>query len=225
MKLWVLSDLHREFGGWEPLYAPEANVAVVAGDVREGLVRSMRWLQQEIGRHMPVVMVAGNHEFYRHSIIESFMDARAVADRYPDVHLLEDSSVVLGGTRFIGSTLWTDYEVMMASGDGDLATATGDRDRAREWAMEVARTQLNDHRAIALQKHPWQRWTPGTRGPEARRIQGLPRGRAGAAVRRPDRRRHASRAAPGEHPLALRGKEPERGLRVGPVVSHREGAA
>lgn len=159
MKLWVLSDLHRDWQDWGPLYVPEADACVCAGDVGQGLVKSMQWLQRTVGEHMPVVMVAGNHEFYRHSVVESYMDARAVADTYPDVYLLEDSSLVIGGVRFLGATLWTDYEVMTAA-DGDLSTATGDRALAREWAMEVARSQLNDHRAIALQKHPWQRWTP-----------------------------------------------------------------
>lgn len=150
-KLWILSDLHRDYEDWGPLYIPEADACVVAGDVGQGLVRSMRWLQQEIGRHMPVVFVAGNHEFYRGAIVESFMDALAAGTDCPDVYLLEDSQVVLGSVRFVGATLWTDYEVM-ASGDGDLA---------RAWAMETAFSQLNDHRAISWKKKPWQRFVPG----------------------------------------------------------------
>lgn len=159
MKLWVLSDLHRDYQDWGPLYVPDADACVVAGDVGQGLVRSMRWLQEVVGYHMPVVMVAGNHEFYRGAVVESYMEALTAEHECPDVHLLEDSSVVLGGVRFVGATLWTDYEVMTAAG-GDLSTATGDLAMARAWAMEVASSQLNDHRAISYTKRPWQRWTP-----------------------------------------------------------------
>lgn len=150
-KLWILSDLHRDYEDWGPLYVPKADACVCAGDVGQGLVKSMQWLQRTVGRHMPVVFVAGNHEFYRGSIVESFAEAQACAPECHDVHLLEDSQVVLGSVRFVGCTLWTDYEVM-ASGDGDLA---------RAWAMETAFSQLNDHRAISWKKKPWQRFVPG----------------------------------------------------------------
>lgn len=38
MRLWILSDLHIDVGKpWEPPAIPQADIAVVAGDVREGI--------------------------------------------------------------------------------------------------------------------------------------------------------------------------------------------
>lgn len=151
MKIWVLSDLHRDVEDWAPFFVPDADVCVVAGDVGEGLAKSIRWLQEHIGVHMPVVFVAGNHEFYRHAVDESFEEARALADACPDVHLLEDETVVIGGARFIGATLWTDYEVMIRHSDPALGL---------RWAMDSCALGMNDHRKIKLQKNPWKRWRP-----------------------------------------------------------------
>lgn len=152
MKLWILSDLHRDFDDWTPFCVPEADVCVVAGDVGEGLADSIRWLHWHIARdHMPVVFVAGNHEFYRAAVDEAWAEARALADACPDVHLLEDETVVIGGTRFIGATLWTDYEVMIRHSDPALGL---------RWAMDSCALGMNDHRRIKFRKKPWKRWRP-----------------------------------------------------------------
>ena len=45
-------------------HIPDADVAVIAGDVCASLTASVAWAAQTIGDRMPVVMVAGNHEFY-----------------------------------------------------------------------------------------------------------------------------------------------------------------
>ncbi|MGG3815778.1 metallophosphoesterase, partial [Methylorubrum rhodesianum] len=147
MRLWILSDLHRDVGlPWTPAEIPDADVAVVAGDVREGLVESVTWLAHVIRPHMPVVCVAGNHEFYRRTFVEELARGRAVAANL-GVHLLEDDTVVIGGVPFSGCTLWTDYDL-----DGpDLRAAS----------MEDARRGMNDHRLISFQTKPrWMRFRP-----------------------------------------------------------------
>ena len=147
LRLWILSDLHRDVGlPWTPAEIPDADVAVVAGDVREGLVESVTWLAHVIRPHMPVVCVAGNHEFYRRTFVEELARGRAVAANL-GVHLLEDDTVVIGGVPFSGCTLWTDYDL-----DGpDLRAAS----------MEDARRGMNDHRLISFQTKPrWMRFRP-----------------------------------------------------------------
>jgi len=151
MKLWILSDLHRDFEDWAPFYVPDADVAVVAGDVGEGLAKSIRWLHEHVAPHMPVVFVAGNHEFYRAAVDESFDEARSLQVACPDVNFLEDESVVIGGVRFVGSTLWTDYEVLIRHNDPALGL---------RWAMDSCALGMNDHRKIKFRKDPWKRWRP-----------------------------------------------------------------
>lgn len=107
MKLHVLSDLHAEFAPFDP---PEtgADVVVLAGDVSTGvrgidLIRG--WFPDR-----PVIYLAGNHEYYRESIPRHTEKLREAA-RDAGIHFLENDAVEIGGVRFLGCTLWTDFEL------------------------------------------------------------------------------------------------------------------
>ena len=148
MRIWILSDLHRDVGAppWEPRSIPAADVAVVAGDICEGLPEAVEWAAGALGRHMPVILVPGNHSFYRRTHGEEIARGRAAAAA-AGVHLLEDEAVTLGGVRFCGTTLWTDYAL--------------DGVEHRAAAMAAARHGLNDHRRITWSTRPeWRRFRP-----------------------------------------------------------------
>lgn len=145
MRIWVLSDLHLEFADLpEPLEPPDADVCVMAGDLCRGIDNGVRWLAENIVPAMPCIYVAGNHEFYKGSIKEGIEAGRAAAKETPGVHFLENDVVTIGGVRFLGATLWTDFRI----------------DGAPEAAMDHARGRMNDYRQIAWQKNPWQRFLP-----------------------------------------------------------------
>lgn len=110
MKLHILSDLHLSVQGMAQPQT-DADVVVLAGDIARP-DRAAPWAL-DFGK--PVLYVIGNHEFYGSSLPE----VKAAFHRLFDgthVHLLDDSAVVLGGVRFLGSTLWTDFK---ANGAGD----------------------------------------------------------------------------------------------------------
>lgn len=134
MRLWILSDLHCDVSGdWAAPDIPEADVAIVAGDVCEGLVRCVEWLSATIRPRMPVVLVPGNHEFYRCVLQPELVQGRARA-RALDIALLDNDEIVVGGVRFLGATLWTDYELSGAA--------------QRDATMALAGQLMNDHRSI-----------------------------------------------------------------------------
>lgn len=147
MRLWIFSDLHLDIGGpWMHAPVPAADLAVVAGDVGEGLTRSVAWLAATVRPHMPVAFVAGNHEYYRQCLLDELQAGRAAAAE-AGIHLLENDTVRFGDLAISGCTLWTDYEL-----DGP-ATRTA--------AMRDARVGMNDHRLIAWMRKPeWQRFRP-----------------------------------------------------------------
>lgn len=69
MRLLVISDLHLEQIGpldpfVDPNSIPDADIAIVAGDLHSPASASIAWLQRMIARKMPIVFVMGNHEFY-----------------------------------------------------------------------------------------------------------------------------------------------------------------
>ncbi len=103
MKLLVLSDLHLEFG---PFQSPEtdADVVILAGDISVGL-DGLAWVAAAFP-DLPVIYVPGNHEFYHHDLdLLAAMKVQA-----PDhVHVLDNDVIEIGGVRFLGAILWTDF--------------------------------------------------------------------------------------------------------------------
>lgn len=141
-KLRIMSDLHLEFGplNLEPI---GEDVLVLAGDIGLGIVGA-EWAVEYARRHaVPVVMIAGNHEFYQQSSIdEVYADLyRLAADNQPTFQFLQDDARACAGVTFAGCTLWTDYAL-----DGNPVAAMLAADRA-----------INDHRLI---QGTYGRFTP-----------------------------------------------------------------
>ncbi|MBG6082432.1 metallophosphoesterase [Rubrivivax gelatinosus] len=94
----------------------------------------------------PVVMVAGNHEFYGRELSGELQRMREMA-RGSNVHLLDRDEFVLGGVRFLGCTLWTDFQLPVQQPSGALV---GDQVRS----LVAANQQLNDFVHVRLADGP-----------------------------------------------------------------------
>jgi Icc-related predicted phosphoesterase len=109
IKLLVLSDLHLECAAFEP--DPDAvaaaDVVVLAGDIHPG-VDGIIWARKTFGGK-PVVYVAGNHELFGEDF-DLGIDALRKTAKENGVHFLENDAVTIAGVRFLGCTLWTDFE-------------------------------------------------------------------------------------------------------------------
>ena len=128
MKIQLLSDLHLETHPdfvAEP--APGADVLVLAGDIGSyqagsALLRSGDTdfgLQRFSPRHgwpTPVLFVPGNHEYDGLDFDETHARLQQTCAQL-GITWLERESVVLAGVRFVGTTLWTDFDAL-----GPLAT-------------------------------------------------------------------------------------------------------
>ena len=163
MKLLILSDLHIEFGVPHTVPAGvDYDVVVLAGDIHSPGRKAVQWARRpSTFAGKPVVMVAGNHEFYGGELTSELAAMRATAVDSP-VHVLDRSSVVIGGVRFLGAMLWTDFRLPVRQADGSMRS-----DTAR--AMATADMQLNDFRQIRVP----QGWQPGdgpTVDPATRRL-------------------------------------------------------
>jgi predicted phosphodiesterase len=128
----VLSDLHLE---QEPFEAAEveADVIVLAGDTDRG-TRGVEWAAGW-ARGRPVLYVAGNHEFYGHSLPDLIEELRAAAAG-STVRVLEHDEVHLDGVRFLGCTLWSDFDF--------------DGVERRAESMAFSQRVVNDYRHIAF---------------------------------------------------------------------------
>lgn len=143
LRVQVVSDLHVDVTDTRRLcLAPGADLVVVAGDTRAGTDAALAYLRRRIPAPTPIVVVLGNHEYYGGSIAGELERAREAAGRI-GITLLEDEATVIGGVRFLGATLWTDYALF------------GPAHRAV--AMAAARRGLNDHRLISVGRGPERR--------------------------------------------------------------------
>ena len=110
MRLHILSDLHLEHSNFE-MPPVGSDVLVLAGDILTPGHRALGWAAQEaVHRGRAVVQVAGNHEFYGATLQAERALMREAASTH-GIHLLDRTAVVLGGVRFLGCILWTDYRV------------------------------------------------------------------------------------------------------------------
>jgi predicted phosphodiesterase len=110
MKLQILSDLHLDFAELE-LTQTDADLVVLAGDIARPS-RACAWAK---GLGKPVVYVAGNHEFYGNAL-EATIDQLRADLAGTNVYFLEADEQIIGGVRFLGTTLWTDF---LLFGDGE----------------------------------------------------------------------------------------------------------
>ena len=121
MRAWIISDLHyspMDAIVGAPLRIPDADICICAGDISENVSRSIAYLRRDIERHMPVILVLGNHDYYNSSIDLALETARREIEG-TRIHLLENQSIEMAGCRFVGATLWTDFAVSIG-GDEHL---------------------------------------------------------------------------------------------------------
>ena len=78
MRLQLLSDLHLETESFEPVPAPDAELLVLAGDIDStwaGFERFRGW-------PVPMVLIAGNHEFDGREITQTWSALRELCDEF-----------------------------------------------------------------------------------------------------------------------------------------------
>jgi Icc-related predicted phosphoesterase len=146
MRLQIFSDLHGDVSPVRPIVIPPGvDGVIVAGDTCEGADDAFSRLREIVPMQIPIVMTMGNHEYYRRHFAGELASARELAPLF-GVHLLENDAIVLGGVRFVGATLWTDYCLF-----GPVNVPL---------AMRAASDGLRDHKRITWSKQPWQRFRP-----------------------------------------------------------------
>jgi predicted phosphodiesterase len=146
MILQIMSDLHLGPGSDPvPPIVDGVDLVVVAGDVREGLAKSVEAMRAAVPDTIAVAMVAGNHEFYGGVWSDEIAAGRDRA-RQLGVTLLENDSATFGSLRIWGATFWTDYLLFGPS--------------LRVAAMRAAYDQMRDHKRIRWSRDPWMRFRP-----------------------------------------------------------------
>ena len=125
MKLQILSDLHLETEAFDPQPAPGAEFLVLAGDIDS----TWAGLQRFAGWPVPMLMVAGNHEFDGRDLHAAW-DALREACAALSIRLLQREEAVLTDgagrrLRFLGATRWSDFDLFGEKGRPKAERAAG----------------------------------------------------------------------------------------------------
>ena len=135
MKAIVFSDLHLAHCDLDyPLDFPsEAEIAIIAGDILAPVSSSLKWIYEHVVmRGLQVIFVAGNHEHYGHILHHSLEDGMGARKQCPGLNWLENEVFIFDGVRFLGASMWTDYDLH----------------KRPDESMHVALLSMNDHRLI-----------------------------------------------------------------------------
>lgn len=121
MRCHYMSDLHLESQEFRH-ELPRGDVLIIAGDLCHASAldlartdpyrlkqrdRVLRFIEAATKSFAHVLMVAGNHEHYD-GVFED--TAPLLRLHLPGVTILDDETIELDGTRFFGTTLWTDLQ-------------------------------------------------------------------------------------------------------------------
>ena len=139
MRIQLFSDLHLErYPGFQPLILPDTDVVVLAGDIGSyqagsrldtqdfGLERFSPSLPALAGK--TVLFIPGNHEFDSLDYDATYARLRATCERLGIVWL-DREIVVIDHVRFIGTTLWSDFDAL-ALRETDLTRQMQQRNKA-----------------------------------------------------------------------------------------------
>jgi len=133
MRIQLLSDLHLETESFEPEPARGAELLILGGDI------DSTWTELERfrGWPVPVLMVAGNHEFDRRDVDAAWLALRERCESL-GIEMLERESCLRTDAqgariRFVATVRWCDFYLF---GPARRATAM----RAAEYFMGVMRS-------------------------------------------------------------------------------------
>ena len=161
MKIQFMSDLHLEaHPHFVPRPAPDAQLLVLAGDI--GSYQNGSGLDSEDfglarfsprqGWPVPVLFVPGNHEYDNRDFDATRAHLRALCAEL-GITWLEREEQVLGGVRFLGTTLWSDFDALLLA-PGQPAADEAQLLKARHKAFRAANFYL-EKAAATRHGQPW----------------------------------------------------------------------
>lgn len=130
MWIQILSDLHLEFTPEElPPISSQADVLVYAGDVSSNVEEALNYFQDvRKSTKATIIYVMGNHEFYG-KFLHSVGEYRKALRGVEDLHILDRDIIIRHGVKFVGCTLWTNFDDRRGEVEAQIGLADFDNIR------------------------------------------------------------------------------------------------
>lgn len=139
MRLQIVSDIHLEFrNNYYPFIHRRAPNIALLGDIGKPHSHVYMRLIRDLSRRFErVIIIAGNHEYYRSgsqrwTVYEIQEKLYALASEFDNVCFLERQTTYIDGVRILGATLWTNIPheqwVVMRKKINDYSMITLSRD-------------------------------------------------------------------------------------------------
>lgn len=161
MLLQIVSDIHLEFRKeWFP---PKIGDSIaLLGDI--GYVdcgNYSKLLDYVSANYEHVFLIAGNHEYYNYMPPHLIYYLTRLVSGYYNVHFLNNSSIVVDGIRFVGTTLWShipyEHGWSVMSGINDYRYIIGSHyEVTNQWhatAVNYLKEQLEDKTKTVVLTH------------------------------------------------------------------------
>ena len=109
MRIAYGSDIHLEFGEIVASVFENVNadVLVLAGDVTASKCEAEDFFDIVLNNFENVIYLMGNHEHYRGQLDKTELILREMLPK--EVLFLQNESIEIDGIKFLGTTLWTDF--------------------------------------------------------------------------------------------------------------------
>jgi len=112
MNIKLMSDIHLEYNPKTMFqaYVGSGETLILAGDITDthNIKRDFEWITSLDYEH--IIFVCGNHEFYHGDLQETREKISDIASKWNKLHFLDNDTVEIDGIKFIGTTLWTNYD-------------------------------------------------------------------------------------------------------------------
>jgi Icc-related predicted phosphoesterase len=117
VKFWHLTDLHLDCGKLKLNKFPECDYVIVTGDLAAKL-GGWPFINILLSKGYIVLFILGNHEYHSESrkevvtMNEIEKKWKKKSDEFDNFHVLMNDTIYFDDIRFIGTTLWTDFNNM-----------------------------------------------------------------------------------------------------------------
>lgn len=126
----IFSDIHLDFDIpsstknfdpsrdiWSPTPMPtdQETILILAGDIwhakKPFSFMGFSWFKKISAQFHSIIVLLGNHDFWGGNLQKEYEHYRKniAAQNLTNVQLLQNSTIILGDIKFVGGTLWTDY--------------------------------------------------------------------------------------------------------------------